>query len=48
MLMLDLRTVLIHLSPLKDVSAVHEVTGRVENSDKGFDVRVKARDSGQC
>ena len=28
--MLDLRTVLIHLSPLKDLSAVHEVTGRVQ------------------
>ena len=29
-LLLDIRTVLIHLSPLKDLSAVHEVTGRVQ------------------
>ncbi len=28
--MLDLRTVLIRLSPLKDLSAVHGVTGRVQ------------------
>ena len=28
--MLDLRTVLIRLNPLKDLSVVHEVTGRVQ------------------
>ena len=30
LLMLDLKTVLICLSPLKDLSAVHEVAGRVQ------------------
>ena len=46
--MLDLRAVLIRLSPLKDLSAEHEVTECAENSYKGFNVREKARDSGQC
>ena len=30
LLMPDLKTVLIHLSPLNDLSVVHEVTGKVQ------------------
>ena len=45
--------ILIHLSAVKYLSAVHEVTGRVQkNSNKGAensnDIRVKARAPDQC